>query len=54
MVTIRGRRTPLGDHAVKSPVSKLPLVTPGGGVVTVSATDVECVALVPVPVTVIV
>ena len=54
LLTTRGSRTPLGVQPLRSPVSKPPLTTPAGGVVTVRATFAECVALEPVPVTVIV
>ena len=49
-----GVKAPLMLQPLRSPVSKPPLTTPGGAAVTVRETVVVCVALEPVPVTVIV
>ena len=51
VVLIRGRYAPLAVQPLSVPVSKPPLTTPCGAVVTVRLTVVECVAVVPVPVT---
>src|SRR5205823_4591501 len=52
-VTTRGATTPLELQPLRLPVSKPPLTTPAGAVVTVNVTLVVCVCVVPAPVTVI-
>src|SRR3954447_12312091 len=54
VVLMPGRKAPLAVQPLSVPVSKPPLTTPCGAVVTVRATVVVCVVVAPVPVTVIV
>ena len=53
MVLITGVKAPLGVQPLRLPVSKPPFTTRCAAGVTVRLTVVVCVALVPVPVTVI-